>query len=34
MREFFGYCFTWACCPLKVRRRCLACMLHALAPNL
>ena len=17
MREFFGYCFTWACCPLE-----------------
>ena len=19
MREFFGYCFSWACCPLKAR---------------
>ena len=22
MREFFGYCFTWACCPLQVRDAC------------
>lgn len=22
MREFFGYCFTWACCPLKEATCC------------